>query len=301
MDCILRSRRFAVKKNGGPPRLPYFPFFVADWILDDKVCLMTLADQGLYLRLLCQQWENGSVPLDPEACRRAASADPEEFARSWLAVEPCFPVDGDGKRRNPRLEIERKKAIKKSKSQSVGGSVGNNKRWHNNKNGSLVSDQLAIANRSHSESESDSDTNPDSEVLSSSVLELNLPSQVPLLPVVSTGGQGKGGRALRKRRAGSLPEPVGFPEFYAAFPLHIGRSKAAEAYRDRMGVGRLPDRDVLLLAVERYVDYLKHPGAAKPCYPATWLNGERWIDEYPSPADAMAKWIASRAAKEAGK
>jgi len=151
------------------------------------------------------------------------------------------------------------------------------------------------------DTESDSDTDPDSEVLSSSVLELNLPSQAPPLPVGATGGRGKGGRALGKRRARSLPEPVGFPAFYAAFPLHVGRSKAAEAYRDRMGVGRLPGRDVLLLAVERYADYLKQPGAPKPCHPATWLNGERWTDEYPSPADAMAQWVASRTAKEAGK
>ena len=47
-------------------RLPYFPFYVDDWLSSDTVEAFTLEQQGAYLLLLLRQWkaEEGVLPKD---------------------------------------------------------------------------------------------------------------------------------------------------------------------------------------------------------------------------------------------
>lgn len=44
-------------------KLPWFPFHATEWLLDIDVQDMSLAEQGLYVRLLCFQWREGAIPL----------------------------------------------------------------------------------------------------------------------------------------------------------------------------------------------------------------------------------------------
>lgn len=88
----------------------------------------------------------------------------------------------------------------------------------------------------------------------------------------------------RVRARVSEPQPGEHPDFaewYAAYPLHKARGAAARAYARAV---RKTSPQVLLEAARRYRDdpnrnpkYTKHP--------ATWLNGECWLDE-PEPAPA---------------
>lgn len=42
-------------------KLPWFPFLASVWLCDARVMSMTLAEQGLYVRLLCVQWLEGGL------------------------------------------------------------------------------------------------------------------------------------------------------------------------------------------------------------------------------------------------
>lgn len=84
-----------------------------------------------------------------------------------------------------------------------------------------------------------------------------------------------------------------FEEFWEAYPRKVGKGKARMAFERVMARSDAPALEHLLAAVRRYAGsvtderYLAHP--------TTWLNGERWTDELPEPAAAVAKVTVSPA------
>lgn len=64
-------------------KLDYFPFFPKDCETDESIRLMDDAQLGFWVRLMCYQWPNGSVPSDPDILRRGAfGTAPGGVARS---------------------------------------------------------------------------------------------------------------------------------------------------------------------------------------------------------------------------
>lgn len=59
-------------------RLPWFPFFVSDWMLDPVVQSMSLATQGAYLKLLCIAWWSDGIPADHDTIRTLIGAGGDE-------------------------------------------------------------------------------------------------------------------------------------------------------------------------------------------------------------------------------
>ena len=49
---------------------PAFQFYPADYLGSQRVALMTLEEEGAYLRLLCYCWQHGSIPSNPEQIAR---------------------------------------------------------------------------------------------------------------------------------------------------------------------------------------------------------------------------------------
>lgn len=86
-------------------------------------------------------------------------------------------------------------------------------------------------------------------------------------------GPGPGpGPATARAREGDLE--ADFSEWYGRYPRKVARGAAVRAYRTAR---KKVDHATLMAGLERYI-------AGKPpdiswCYPATWLNGERWSDE----------------------
>jgi hypothetical protein len=81
---------------------------------------------------------------------------------------------------------------------------------------------------------------------------------------------------------GSGGEPPGFAAFYAAYPRHEKRRKAAQAFAAAL---KRDDFDAILAGAQRYCD---DPNR-KPQFtslPASWLNGDGWLDE-PLPAESQ--------------
>jgi len=49
---------------------PAFQFYPADYLGSQRVALMTLEEEGAYIRLLCYCWQHGSIPSNPDQIAR---------------------------------------------------------------------------------------------------------------------------------------------------------------------------------------------------------------------------------------
>lgn len=58
----------------------------------------------LYRELLDAQWDMGGLPKAEKQLQQLVDVDPVCWRRAWEYVQPKFPVESDGKRRNARLE-----------------------------------------------------------------------------------------------------------------------------------------------------------------------------------------------------
>ena len=111
------------------PKLPWFPFYGRDFYLDEKVKILSLRQEAIYLRLLWYQWEEGSIP-DIDICQcfpefrvtfledRTSNTDAhplldEEIKRVHMS---CFQKHPTLKNRfaNPRLEAIRIEQLEKA-------------------------------------------------------------------------------------------------------------------------------------------------------------------------------------------
>jgi len=108
--------------------MPSFSFYAGDFLTD--VQEMTDQEVGAYMRLLCYQWINGSIPSDPDRITKLISTKKGEFFRKiWPSLEHNFE-EIEGKRLiNSKLEETRAKAIKYLATQEKHGKEGAAKRW----------------------------------------------------------------------------------------------------------------------------------------------------------------------------
>lgn len=82
-------------------------------------------------------------------------------------------------------------------------------------------------------------------------------------PIVPRGGRDNGKYSLD------------FEEFYKAYPRHIGKKAAWKAYLK----SDIPQRLVILVAIERQKRSQQWQDPKYIPHPATWLNQSRWEDE----------------------
>ena len=89
--------------------LPHFPFYPADFL--SKTGRLTDEQVGAYIRLLCEQWIAGDIPLvDANGDASALRMLSESIDRSWPYISKYFERDGNGMK-NQRMEEVRLKAI----------------------------------------------------------------------------------------------------------------------------------------------------------------------------------------------
>jgi len=83
----------------------------------------------------------------------------------------------------------------------------------------------------------------------------------------------------------SKTKTIKFDAWWAAYPRRVGKGAAERAYRSAL---KKTDHETLLAGAH---DAARKFSATAPEFiphPATWLNGERWLDEAPAPP-AQAK------------
>ena len=162
---------------------PWFRFWGKDF--DASTATWTVAEVGAYLRLLIAQWEAGKsgLPGDPERLQLACRCTAREWAEVWPALDAKFPVNGDGARRNARLEEVRKA----HEENSLQAKKAAEERWrrHREENADASADAL----RTQSERICEIDASPSSVSSSDSDSSSTTPR----------GGSGGGSKRLTKK------------------------------------------------------------------------------------------------------
>lgn len=71
-----------------------------------------------------------------------------------------------------------------------------------------------------------------------------------------------------------------FDEFWASYPRKVGKGQARTAFQKALKKAYVGD---ILTGAERYAQERAGQDSAYTAHPATWLNGERWLDEPSQP------------------
>ena len=111
-------------------RSPAFQFYPGDFLSSSKVQRMSLTEMGAYLKLLCLNWLDGSLPDDVAILASMVGLKQPQFAKMWAGpLHECFEVRG-GRLVNPRLEKERKAQAEFRKKQKDKADI----RWDKHRN-----------------------------------------------------------------------------------------------------------------------------------------------------------------------
>lgn len=108
-----------------PGKSPAFQFYPKDFLTSEHVELMSLAERGAYITLICKCWIEGSLPSNVDQLARLCGTPAAAFRKLWPAMEPCFRQQGNTDRLvHPRLERERRKQREYRRKQADNGRLG---------------------------------------------------------------------------------------------------------------------------------------------------------------------------------
>jgi uncharacterized protein YdaU (DUF1376 family) len=103
---------------------PAFQFYAAEYLADENVALMTLEEEGAYIRAMSYCWREGSLPSDDVRLSRLLKGCTPE---ALTTVKGCFRISSNDPSRliHLRLDAERKKQTEwKRKSSEAGKKSG---------------------------------------------------------------------------------------------------------------------------------------------------------------------------------
>jgi uncharacterized protein YdaU (DUF1376 family) len=109
--------------------LPWIKLWVADFITDSRVAMMSNAALGLYFRLLFLEWNEGPFSADHRVLARITHTSFREFAKLWPEIAPLFTETTDGRLMQRRLERERADAEEQHERRVAGGKMTATKLW----------------------------------------------------------------------------------------------------------------------------------------------------------------------------
>jgi len=106
---------------------PAFQFYPNDFLGSPAVSAMTAEEVGIYVLLLCLDWNGNGFALEIPELARSCRVTPEVFESAWRRVGRCFH---EKRQRyfNPRLEAERRKQREWRRKSSIGGKLSAAKR-----------------------------------------------------------------------------------------------------------------------------------------------------------------------------
>lgn len=253
-------------------KAPAFQFYVDDFLAGTLE--LSQADVGAYIRLLCFQWNRGSIPVETEKQQRLAGGSVSVDVLAKFRLQP------DGRLVNERMERERQKQIAYREMQAKKG-IASGK-----------------ARRKEPETNSGSTTvEPTHEP--NIQPEGNSPSPSPVIPPIAPQGGQKTppeppAPKRRKPRANLplIPAP-GFDLFWAAYPAKLAKTAAIKAWNRLTPDDATTSRIVADVQARRNShDWTKDMGQFIP-HPSTYLNQRRWEDM----REALAPVAAPGAAK----
>lgn len=238
---------------------PAFQFYPSDYLSDINVQLMTVVEEGCYIRLLAYCWTEGDLPDDPETlkalCKGVSLSD---------RVRSCFESHGD-RLRHKRLDAERLKQAEFREAKSQAGIQGNIKRWGTKRKPGIAKrslcDVLRVAKASQTIALQSSS-------LSSSSIN------TPIVP------KSDNGTSLQDR----------FMTFWAAYPRRESKVGAWKAFQKIN-----PDDKTMTLILEwlpKAIASDQWQDRSLIPYPQKFLNERRWEDDPPPHKETSAEQMA---------
>jgi uncharacterized protein YdaU (DUF1376 family) len=127
-------------------RAPYMPLFGREFYLDENVLVMTLEQEGAYLRLLWLCWQEGSIPDDTTKLAAICKNVPvRKFEKEiWPSLAKCFAPADVQRLVHHKVEALRISKNARSEQRVQAGKLGAEIRWRHDGN-KEVTDGLAIA------------------------------------------------------------------------------------------------------------------------------------------------------------
>lgn len=102
----------------GSGKPPAFQFYGKDFMSGTDT--MTVAEVGIYIRLLCSSWDNGPLPKEPSRLAIVAKTTIRDFIKAWPAVRVKW-TETDAGYINERLEEQRQSQIEFAERQAERG------------------------------------------------------------------------------------------------------------------------------------------------------------------------------------
>lgn len=162
---------------------PAFQFYAADFLTDTAE--MTDQEVGVYMRLLCHQWVNGSLNREPH---RLANGVAIGVLEVWDEIKHKFVEGEDGRLRNPKMEEVRSKQAQFREKCTTAGRRGAAKRWgggephsepHQNPNRDNVALQSSSSNNKSSPRKFSDEDMGVAKTIFEKILELNPKKKPP--------------------------------------------------------------------------------------------------------------------------
>jgi hypothetical protein len=127
---------------------PAFQFYIDDYRGSRAVQRMTFAQRGMYIEMLIEQWDKGSLPDCPRACAQLLGGTDEEWIAAWPALRRKFvdrrakpreeheieiPAEDDPDRRIVNLKLEKVRKAKRAykRERQTSGRAGGEARARN--------------------------------------------------------------------------------------------------------------------------------------------------------------------------
>jgi uncharacterized protein YdaU (DUF1376 family) len=264
---------------------PWFPLYVADWMLDTEH--MTLEEQGAYFRLLCHQWIHGSIPLSEQGLKRILRVDVRSVRRLWETLRAYFAPTSAGDRGDLEPISARSAANLRLRSLESEAEVRSNHgrkaaeiRHHGHATALLTGNAGSMP--SQSQSYSQSETDPEKKHTSPSAPAASPSAPLTLLPVEPVR-EGTDGQEQPTTRRQPRAEKFDFASVYDAYPRK-GDGKTKGIARLRSSVRSPEAFEQLQRAVANYAAKVRAEGTDLMFIPhfSTWANG-KWRDYIDDP------------------
>jgi uncharacterized protein YdaU (DUF1376 family) len=230
-------------------KAPAFQLYAGDLFVD--TFLWSNRELGAYTRLLIFEWTNGPLPSEIKKLAKIVSEKVPKMIQIWNEIGSKFVQNSDGNFINLRLEETRDKQRKYSEQQRERVKA----RW----------------DKEHT-----------------TVLPANEPKGYSPSPSPSPTTKIK--RIKREKQVtASVTYSSDFLQWYEKYPRKINRKKANQAWKIVMspsdGITGPPTLEFLLAKLQEQIngrEAMKKLGQWVPdwTHPTTYLNEERWMDEF---------------------
>lgn len=253
--------------------MPWVRFFPSDWLGGTRG--LSPRATALYITMVCLMYEkDGPIPADIDWLSRTCSMGRKQTAAALtdLITKGKITEQEDGRLFNGKaaIEIDQRKKYSTRQRDRVPTTKGTKPL------GTLNGQEATASHGLAGPLESTTTTRVQSQKESTDV---DSPNANPD-GFASDVGASDLLAADDEKRSKEEAKKIGddFARWYARYPHKVGKARAEKAYRQAR---RRASFDQLLSGLDRYV---RDKPVARPWQnPATWLNGDSWLDE-PAPA-----------------